>query len=106
MNRIKELRRSRKLRQSDLAMELQVSQATLSNWESDRYEPDFDALKKLSDYFQVSVDYILGRDEKRPVAETDNGREREFVQLFEKLTPEQQDMVLAQLKGVVDSQGN
>lgn len=63
MNRIKELRQSRKLRQSDLAAKLKVSQATLSNWESGRYEPDFEALKTMSDYFQVSVDYLLGHDE-------------------------------------------
>lgn len=63
MNRIKELRQSRKLRQSDLAAKLKVSQATLSNWESGRYEPDFEALKTMSDYFQVSVDYLLGHNE-------------------------------------------
>lgn len=44
--------------------------------------------------------------EKKPAAEDSSGREKEFVQLFEKLTPEQQDMVLAQLKGVLGSQGN
>ena len=66
MNRIKELRQSKKLRQSDLAAELQVSQATLSNWESGRHEPDFESLKKMSDYFQVSVDYLLGGIKKEP----------------------------------------
>lgn len=45
-------------------------------------------------------------EEKKPAAEDSSGREKEFVQLFQKLTPEQQDMVLAQLKGVVGSQGN
>ena len=56
-----------------MAVELQVSQATLSNWESGRYEPDFEALEKMSDYFQVSVDYLLGRDEKKPAAEDGSG---------------------------------
>ena len=45
-------------------------------------------------------------EEKKPAAEDGSEREKEFVQLFQKLTPEQQDMILAQLKGVVDSQGN
>lgn len=49
---------------------------------------------------------IWSGDEKKPAAEDSSGREKEFVQLFQKLTPEQQDMMLAQLKGVVDSQGN
>ncbi len=72
MNRIKELRQSKKLRQSDLAAELQVSQATLSNWESGRHEPDFEALKKMSDYFRVSVDYLLGGIKKEPAPTPSN----------------------------------
>lgn len=70
MNRIKELRQSKKLRQSDLATKLKVSQATLSNWESGRYEPDFDTLRMMSDYFQVSVDYLLGREMTQNISPT------------------------------------
>ena len=105
MNRIKELRKAKNMKQVELANAISVSQAALSGYETGKYEPDFDTLQRIAEFFHVSIDYILGRDEKKPVAETDNGREREFVQLFEKLTPEQQDMVLAQLKGVVESQG-
>ena len=39
-----------------------------------------------------------------PVGQEADGREKEFVRLFEKLTPEQQDLVIAQLKGVVGTQ--
>ncbi len=59
-NRIKMLREQEGLKQSDLAVLLNVTQATLSNWECGRYEPDQDSLKILSKRFDVSIDYLLG----------------------------------------------
>ncbi len=59
-NRIKMLREQEGLKQADLAVLLNVTQATLSNWECGRYEPDQDSLKILSKRFDVSIDYLLG----------------------------------------------
>lgn len=61
MNRIKEIRLSRNIKQIELAKELKIAQGTLSTWETGKYEPDNESLKKLADYFNVSVDYLLGR---------------------------------------------
>lgn len=61
MNRIKELRMQKGLLQKDLAVILKVAQNTLSYWEQGKFQPDTDTLKKLADYFNVSVDYLLGR---------------------------------------------
>lgn len=61
MNRIKSLRTSLEMKQSDLARRLQVRQNTISNWETGRTEPDSVTLQKLAEIFDVSVDYILGR---------------------------------------------
>lgn len=62
MNRIKELRKQAGLTQDKLAKMLSVTQANLSGWELDKWQPDQEALNKLADYFNVSVDYLLGRD--------------------------------------------
>ena len=59
MNRIKELRTAKGLKQTDLAKRLGVTQGALSVWENENNEPDIKALKKLSEIFGVSVDYIL-----------------------------------------------
>lgn len=59
MNRIKELRTGRGMKQTDLAKQLGVTQGALSGWENENYEPDIKALKKMSEIFGVSVDYIL-----------------------------------------------
>lgn len=67
--------------------------------------PSVAKVQMLADYLGVTTSELLG-EKKTPAAEDGSEREKEFVQLFQKLTPEQQDMMLAQLKGVVDSQGN
>ena len=72
MNRIKELRKARDIKQVDLAKAISVSQAALSGYETGKYEPDFDTLQKIAEYFSVTTDYLLGRDEKKPAAENDS----------------------------------
>jgi len=61
MNRIKELREDRDLRQSDLAKATGIDQRTISNYETGKSNPDSYALIKLADYFGVSIDYLVGR---------------------------------------------
>ena len=60
-NRIKELREDRDLRQSDLAKETGIDQRTISNYETGKSNPDSFALIKLADFFEVSIDYLVGR---------------------------------------------
>ncbi|MBE6671607.1 MAG: helix-turn-helix domain-containing protein [Ruminococcaceae bacterium] len=62
-NRIKELRSKMKVTQATLAKAIGVAQNTLSYWEQGKYEADNYSLQKIADYFGVSVDYILGRDD-------------------------------------------
>lgn len=64
MNRIKLLRSKKKLTQIELARMLGVAQNTLSTWENGRYEPDIASTIKLADFFGVSIDYLMGRDEQ------------------------------------------
>lgn len=62
MNRIKELRKKMGMRQKDLAAKLKIAQNTISTWENGLYEPDNQAVIKLAEIFDVTTDYILGRD--------------------------------------------
>ena len=63
MNRIKEVRQSKGVKQVDLAEELNITQATLSNWERGIHDPDSNSLKFLSDFFKVSIDFLLGKSD-------------------------------------------
>ena len=60
MNRIKELRSAGSVKQSDLAAAIQVSQAALSGYETEKFQADIDTYKKIAAYFDVSLDYLLG----------------------------------------------
>lgn len=63
-NRIKDLRKSFNLTQTDLANKLNVKQNTISNWESERTEIDKTSILFMCEYFNVTSDYLLGRDEQ------------------------------------------
>lgn len=60
MNRIKELRKARGLRQADVARETCIDQKTLSNYEIGRTNPDSYSVTLLADFFGVTADYLLG----------------------------------------------
>lgn len=64
--RIKELRAKRGISQLKLAMDLGLSQNTVSRYETGEREADYHMLILLADYFNVSIDYLLERmDEPR-----------------------------------------
>ena len=60
-NRIKDLREDRDMRQSDLAGAVGIDQRTISNYETGKTNPDSEALIRLANFFEVSIDYLVGR---------------------------------------------
>jgi HTH-type transcriptional regulator, competence development regulator len=63
-NKLIELRKAKKLRQEDIAKILGIARTTYAMYEQGNREPDFDTLNKIADYFDVSIDHLLGREEK------------------------------------------
>lgn len=61
--RIKDLMKSEKLTQMQLARALGVGQSSVSDWINAKSEPRIENLWKLADFFDVSVDYLIGRKE-------------------------------------------
>ena len=98
MNRIKELRKEKELKQIELSKILGVSQAALSGYETGNYQPDNDILIKLADFFDTTVDYILDNtDIKNPPSYEDAGLSADEAALlvdFRKLTDDQKAFVL------------
>ena len=62
MNRLRDLREDRDLRQIDVSKAIGIDQRTLSNYETDKTNPDSFAIIKLCDFYNVSADYLLGRE--------------------------------------------
>ena len=61
MFRLKELRKAKKISQLKLAMDLHMNQNSISRYENEEREADYKTLILFADYFDVSVDYLLGR---------------------------------------------
>ena len=67
---IKTERNNKHISQSALAKIIGVAQQTIGSWETGRTSPDTEMLKKLADYFGVSIDYLLGKTNFRNHTET------------------------------------
>jgi len=65
MNRIKYLRESKGLFQKDLAKLLDVSVPAINYYENEKRAIDTDTALKLANFFEVSLDYLLGREDKK-----------------------------------------
>lgn len=64
MEILKKLRKEHGYKQSVLAELLNISVSAYGNYELDQREPNIDSLKKIADFYGVSVDYLLGREQK------------------------------------------
>lgn len=66
-DRLRELRNNKKLTQEELAEKIGVTRGTYAHYEINKRQPDYETLKKLSDYFNVSLDYLItGEDGQIP----------------------------------------
>lgn len=67
MENLKSLRESRKITQSQLGEYLGAKKSAISLWESGKRQPDQETLVRIATYFDVTVDYLLGREEQSSV---------------------------------------
>lgn len=59
--RLKEIRKAKGISQLKMAMDLNTNQNTISRYETGEREPGITELIRIADYFNVSVDYLIGR---------------------------------------------
>lgn len=100
MNRIKEFRVAHGIKQTDIAERFNVTQSTVSGWESGRREPDVETLSTLARMFDCSIEELYGY-EKAPTVEQ-NGK-RSMLDITA-LSPENRDRLEDYLHLLLDSQ--
>lgn len=61
---LKSLRTAKGLTQDELGKILKISRSTVGMYESGSREPDYETLESIADYFNVDIDYLLGRTNK------------------------------------------
>jgi transcriptional regulator with XRE-family HTH domain len=87
--RLKELRKDKGLTQDDMAEFLCIKRQTYSAYERQISLPDINILYKLSEFFGVSLDYLIGKSEKKTSTNND-GSNNKFSDDIESLSPESQ----------------
>ncbi|GAB0167498.1 helix-turn-helix transcriptional regulator [Lysinibacillus sp. CTST325] len=70
---LKKLRTEKGLSQKELTDRLTLNRSTYARYETSSTQPDFDTLSKLADFYNVSVDYILGRTNDKDSLHTQAG---------------------------------
>jgi transcriptional regulator with XRE-family HTH domain len=73
--RIRGLREKMGLTQKELASKLKIPNQNISNYERGFRQPDYETLQKIADFFEVSIDYLLGRSDK-PIYDDDEEFEK------------------------------
>ena len=103
MDRLKELREEKSLNQQGLAMKLNVSQSTVSYYETGERKPDLDALIQLADFFDVSMDYLTGRSNiKKPSLDDErNAQDTNFYHDYVKMSKRQKEQIAAFMQGLI-----
>lgn len=62
LKNLKVLRKNKKITQGQIAKILKVSTTTYSNWETGVFEPSIKTLKILANYFNTTIDFLVGRE--------------------------------------------
>ncbi len=102
-NRFRELRLERGLRQIDVAKQLGISAQSLGYYENWVNKPDPETLVRLADFFEVSIDYLLCReDEYGTISTADTVRysaaEMQLIEAYRELSSPMQELALKTLK--------
>lgn len=107
--RIKDLRKEKKLTQKELAQILSITIPTLSHWECDYQEPSSKDLLAISNAFNVSTDYLLGRTDEfgaiipnpSPTVPALSDEERQLLELFSRMDRAQKIQALGYCEGLL-----
>lgn len=115
-DRLKFERNKKKISQRELGDCIGVSQQTIGSWETGRTQPDQESLKQLSQFFNVSLDYLMGESNIRNAStkissaiENDTEladfwnkmKERESLQLLFKQTKDMDDRDINQVLRII-----
>ncbi len=104
--RLKSLRKERKLTQSALGAILNYGYTAISNYESGRNEPSITDLKKIAEFFDVSMDYLLCvNDIRNPYIERDYPEQfNEFKNIYTMLDNDRRNMLDDFMRWMLDRQ--
>lgn len=102
MDKLKTLRKEKKLTQGQIAEILNTTQTCYNYYETGKREPSVDTLCKLADYYHVTLDYLVGRKFVLDIGYLSD-EQKEIVKLIQRLDDTSLQPVKALLQGMVDN---
>ena len=114
MLRLAEIRKEKGVSQKFLADYLGISPGNLCEWEKGRIEPSIDFLNKIADFFDISIDYLVGREDdlgikgyepvKERISATEplSGEEADLLKDFRKLGIFARSSILIQVRALAE----
>lgn len=98
-NRLKELRNTNDLTQSDIANMLGVTQQAVARWENGKSEPDTKTLVWYANYFEVSLDYLLSNNNISTMPKLSKDQ-RNLLRDIESLTNDGRNLIRGMIKSL------
>ena len=95
MNNLTLLRKSKHITQQQLADTLGIARTTLSHFENGSREMNYDLLIRTADFFDVSIDYLLGRESNFALFDDARVQIPQIYEVYKRLPQEEQSKLLA-----------
>ena len=100
---IQKMRESREILQKDLAEEINLDRATVSSWERGKSYPTVETLIKISDYFNVSIDSLLGLTNNKKALDDLTEEEKELLKDVRELDRDEKNKLKGYLKALLEN---
>lgn len=102
--RLKKLRKDKKLTQTQLGEKINVTKVSISGYESGDRSPDTDNLRRLADFFGVTTDYLLGRSDDPELTEKEEDEKlyKELDEILDNLPEDERNRLWAKIKAYAE----
>ena len=95
-----QLLEERQITQKEIAGICNASTSTVSTWSKGTNMPRMDKIERLANYFGLPKSYFI---EERPTPVPESGPLNEFQDLMSQLTPDEQRLIVSQIKGILSN---
>lgn len=98
MLKLRSVRQEHKLSQVEVAQKLNMSPARYNNYEVNKAEPDIETLCKLADFYNTSIDYLVGRESSLINVAILTKTQQEIIKRVQNMSDKEQEYTLLYLK--------
>lgn len=98
MKNLKKIRKEKNITQIRLSIAAEVSQETISAYESGKAMPSAETLIKIADFLNISIDYLLDRTDIPVINTSSNNEDNELLNIYHQLNKDQKKDIITYAK--------